>query len=339
MAQAWIASVLAQHRPTDAILSEEAADVGDRATADRVWIIDPLDGTRQFAGAPGDWAVHVALTGNGKVTEAAVSLPARGRLFRSDTVEPADGPLSGRIATSRYASYEVSWVARELKLEPIPIGSAGAKAMAVVTGEADAYVHAGGQYGAGTTAPPSEWRWPPDCIAAGSTARRSSTNQPYPTCPISSSAARANSAKTCSPHCRDLVTRLCAAGTHPSTSPSESLALSRFPGLSDRQRRRRARWIRISSAVPWAPHQMWSSGRRSPGTPGMSRASPSGWPRRLRVLARSRPVVMWIGPDSVERNPVRRSQRADAGDAGDHGDFGARTPRSAMSSTIRSVLS
>ena len=182
MAQAWIASVLARHRPTDAILSEEAADVGDRATADRVWIIDPLDGTRQFAGGTGDWAVHVALTGNGKVTEAAVSVPARGRLFRSDTVEPADGPLSGRIATSRYASYEVSWVARELKLEPIPIGSAGAKAMAVVTGEADAYVHAGGQYEWDNCAPVGV------ALAAGLHCSRLDGapivyNQPYPYMP------------------------------------------------------------------------------------------------------------------------------------------------------------
>ena len=81
LAQAWISTVLRKHRPRDAVLSEEAADVGDRATASRVWIIDPLDGTREFAGGSSDWAVHVALTESGIVTEASVStsikLPGR----------------------------------------------------------------------------------------------------------------------------------------------------------------------------------------------------------------------------------------------------------------------
>ena len=182
MAQAWIASVLARHRPADAVLSEEAADVGDRATAERVWIIDPLDGTRQFASGSDEWAVHVALTEGGKITHAAVSLPARGRVFRSDTVEITAGPLSGKLATSRYASYEVSWVSRELKLNPILIGSAGAKAMAVVTGEADAYVHAGGQYEWDNCAPVGV------ALAAGlHCSRLDGTpivyNQPYPYMP------------------------------------------------------------------------------------------------------------------------------------------------------------
>ncbi|MBD0024550.1 3'(2'),5'-bisphosphate nucleotidase CysQ [Gordonia pseudamarae] len=182
MAQAWIAAVLARHRPADAVLSEEAADVGDRATADRVWIIDPLDGTRQFAAGSDEWAVHVALTENGKVTQAAVSLPARGQVFRSDTVAPADGPLTGRLATSRYASYEVSWVSRELGLRPVLIGSAGAKAMAVVSGEADAYVHAGGQYEWDNCAPVGV------ALAAGlHCSRLDGTpivyNQPYPYMP------------------------------------------------------------------------------------------------------------------------------------------------------------
>ena len=139
MAQAWISTVLARHRPRDAVLSEEAADVGDRATAERVWIIDPLDGTREFAAGTADWAVHVALTEHGVVTEAAVSLPATGEVFRTDTVEKTSTPLTGRLATSR-------WVSSRLHLQMVPIGSAGAKAMAVVRGDVDAYVHAGGQY-------------------------------------------------------------------------------------------------------------------------------------------------------------------------------------------------
>lgn len=146
LSQAWISSVLATHRPGDAVLSEEAADVGDRATAERVWIIDPLDGTREFAGGTADWAVHIALTEGGRVTEAAVSLPAVGEVYRADDVAPPSGPLTRRMATSRWGSYETMWVSRALSLDMIPIGSAGAKAMAVVSGKVDAYVHAGGQY-------------------------------------------------------------------------------------------------------------------------------------------------------------------------------------------------
>lgn len=147
LAQAWISTVLRAHRPRDAVLSEEAADVGDRATAERVWIIDPLDGTREFANGTADWAVHVALTENGRVIEAAVSLPATGELFRADTVAETDGPLTRRLVTSRWGgSYETSFVANRLGLQMVPVGSAGAKAMAVVRGDADAYVHAGGQY-------------------------------------------------------------------------------------------------------------------------------------------------------------------------------------------------
>ncbi len=147
MAQAWISTVLARHRPRDAVLSEEADDVGDRASASRVWIIDPLDGTTEFASGTADWAVHVALTESGAVTASAVSLPATGELFRSDTVTAPTDTLSGVMAASKYGgSYESVYVARRLGLKMRGIGSAGAKAMAVVRGSADAYVHAGGQY-------------------------------------------------------------------------------------------------------------------------------------------------------------------------------------------------
>ncbi|MEP9394010.1 3'(2'),5'-bisphosphate nucleotidase CysQ [Gordonia sp. VNQ95] len=147
LAQAWIGTVLQRHRPRDAVLSEEAVDVGDRMSADRVWIIDPLDGTSEFAAGSSHFAVHVALTRHGVVTDAAVSLPATGELFRTDTVDPPPTQPSGRIATSRWGtSYEVAVVAQRLHLRTTPIGSAGAKAMAVVRGDADAYVHSGGQY-------------------------------------------------------------------------------------------------------------------------------------------------------------------------------------------------
>ncbi|GAC80208.1 3'(2'),5'-bisphosphate nucleotidase [Gordonia malaquae] len=147
LAQAWISTVLRTHRPHDAVLSEEAADVGDRSTASRVWIIDPLDGTSEFSMGTADWAVHVALAVDGLPEVAAVSLPAHGELFRSDDVPLADGPLTGRLAVSRYGhSYHSAAVADRLGMDAIRIGSAGAKAMAVVRGDADAYVHSGGQY-------------------------------------------------------------------------------------------------------------------------------------------------------------------------------------------------
>ncbi|MDR2280350.1 MAG: 3'(2'),5'-bisphosphate nucleotidase CysQ [Gordonia sp. (in: high G+C Gram-positive bacteria)] len=147
LAQAWIATVLRTHRPHDAVLSEEAADVGDRSKASRVWIIDPLDGTSEFSMGTADWAVHVALAVDGRPEVAAVSLPAHGELFRSDDVPLADGPLTGRLAVSRYGhSYHSAAVADRLGMDAIRIGSAGAKAMAVVRGDADAYVHSGGQY-------------------------------------------------------------------------------------------------------------------------------------------------------------------------------------------------
>ncbi|MFT3899197.1 MAG: 3'(2'),5'-bisphosphate nucleotidase CysQ [Gordonia sp. (in: high G+C Gram-positive bacteria)] len=147
ISQAWIGAALRRRRPKDAVLSEEAEDVGDRSTASRVWIIDPLDGTSEFSFGTKDWAVHVALAVDGRPSAAAVSIPARGEVFRSDEVTPVDGPLTGRIAVSRYGgSYESSYVADKLGLTRVQIGSAGAKAMAVVRGDVDAYVHAGGQY-------------------------------------------------------------------------------------------------------------------------------------------------------------------------------------------------
>lgn len=146
MAQAWIAAVLRRHRPGDAVLSEEAPDVGRREHARRVWIIDPLDGTREFSEGRSDWAVHVALTEDRHPTAAAVSLPATGEVFRSDEVIPPDTP-SGRMVVSRWGpSYQSSWVSTRLRLKTYGMGSAGAKAMAVVRGDADAYVHVGGQY-------------------------------------------------------------------------------------------------------------------------------------------------------------------------------------------------
>ncbi|GAA2052947.1 3'(2'),5'-bisphosphate nucleotidase CysQ [Williamsia deligens] len=146
LAQAWIAAVLRRHRPADAVLSEEARDTGERLGAERVWIIDPLDGTREYAAGRDDWAVHIALTVDGVPTDCAVSLPAIDEVFSTEDAAIPD-EASGRMVVSRHGlTYETGWVADRLSLRPYSLGSAGAKAMAVVRGDADAYVHGMGQY-------------------------------------------------------------------------------------------------------------------------------------------------------------------------------------------------
>ncbi|KKF01770.1 MULTISPECIES: 3'(2'),5'-bisphosphate nucleotidase CysQ [Mycobacteriaceae] len=153
---------LRRARPGDAVLSEEAADDVSRVHADRVWIVDPVDGTHEYS-MPGraDWAVHIALwqrtsDGEGAITDAAVALPARGEVYRTDTVTAppprADGPI--RITASASRPPAVLWRMRdELDIQLVRIGSAGAKAMAVVRGDVDAYIHAGGQWEWDSAAP------------------------------------------------------------------------------------------------------------------------------------------------------------------------------------------
>jgi 3'(2'), 5'-bisphosphate nucleotidase len=153
---------LARDRPDDAVLSEEAVDDVSRVHADRVWIVDPVDGTHEYS-LPGhdDWAVHVALwqrSGgpDGSITDAAVALPARGEVYRTDTVTaPAprtEGPI--RITASASRPPAVLWRLRDrMDIQVVRIGSAGAKAMAVVRGDVDAYVHAGGQWEWDSAAP------------------------------------------------------------------------------------------------------------------------------------------------------------------------------------------
>jgi 3'(2'), 5'-bisphosphate nucleotidase len=154
-AQALLAALLAEHRPDDHVLSEEASDDKSRLDADRVWIIDPLDGTREFSEPPrDDWAVHVALWErsageSGDLTAGAVAQPALGETF--DTGTPVEVPprTSGRprIAVSRTRPPAfVQALAEEIDAELVPMGSAGVKVMSVVRDVADAYVHAGGQY-------------------------------------------------------------------------------------------------------------------------------------------------------------------------------------------------
>jgi 3'(2'), 5'-bisphosphate nucleotidase len=172
----FLAAALADRRPGDVLLSEEAADNPARLAAERVWIVDPLDGTREF-GEPGrtDWAVHVALwerrgaDGAGDLTAGAVALPAQDRVLStaSPAAAGADGGVGAdgngeprgttapvRIVVSRTrAPRLVRDISDLLGAELVPLGSAGAKAAAVARGEADAYVHAGGFYEWDTAAP------------------------------------------------------------------------------------------------------------------------------------------------------------------------------------------
>lgn len=149
-AQELIARLLAEHRPADAVLSEEAVDDKARLQADRVWIIDPLDGTREFSEPPrDDWAVHIALWERGELTVGAVAQPALGETFSTaqpPVLPPATAPRP-RIAVSRSRPPAfVEAMAAEIDAELVPMGSAGVKVLSVVRDISDAYVHAGGQY-------------------------------------------------------------------------------------------------------------------------------------------------------------------------------------------------
>ena len=155
--QRFLAAQLREHRPDDAVLSEEAGEDPRRATAERVWIIDPLDGTNEY-GEHGrsDWAVHVALWERGELTAGAVSLPAHGLTFATDpapVLPPPSRPRPRLITSRNRAPYAAVLVAEALDCDAVRLGSAGAKAMAVVLGEADVYVHDGGMYQWDSAAP------------------------------------------------------------------------------------------------------------------------------------------------------------------------------------------
>jgi 3'(2'), 5'-bisphosphate nucleotidase len=153
-------ALCAEHRPDDAVMSEESAasiENAGRLTASRVWIIDPLDGTREFSEPPrDDWAVHVALWQDGELVAGAVAQPGLGTTF--DTGNPPTVPARSsqrpRIAVSRTRPPAfVEGLAGELGADLVPMGSAGAKVISVVRDVTDAYVHAGGQYEWDSAAP------------------------------------------------------------------------------------------------------------------------------------------------------------------------------------------
>jgi 3'(2'), 5'-bisphosphate nucleotidase len=153
--------LLAVHRPEDAVLSEEGKDDKGRLRASRVWIVDPLDGTREFSEPPrDDWAVHVALweaSGpGGELTAGAVAQPALGVTF--STNDPPQVPerttRRPRIAVSRTRPPAfVQRLAEEIGADLVPMGSAGVKVLSVARDVTDAYVHAGGQYEWDSAAP------------------------------------------------------------------------------------------------------------------------------------------------------------------------------------------
>jgi 3'(2'), 5'-bisphosphate nucleotidase len=149
--------LLGEHRPADAVLSEEGKDDKVRLEADRVWIVDPLDGTREFSEPPrDDWAVHVALWERGDLVAGAVALPVIGTTFHTGRppVVPPSTASRPRLVVSRTRPPEfVKALAKELDAELVPMGSAGAKAMSVIRDVSDAYVHAGGQYEWDSAAP------------------------------------------------------------------------------------------------------------------------------------------------------------------------------------------
>jgi len=147
-ANQFLCHALREQRPDDGLLSEEEKDGPERLAKNRVWIIDPVDGTREYGENRTDWAVHVGLAIDGVPSIGAVALPGLDLILRTDlpvVVPPAPERLRMVVSRTRPAR-EATEVAATLGAELVPMGSAGAKAMAIVRGEADIYLHSGGQY-------------------------------------------------------------------------------------------------------------------------------------------------------------------------------------------------
>jgi 3'(2'), 5'-bisphosphate nucleotidase len=147
-ANQFLCHALREQRPEDGLLSEEEKDNAERLTKERVWIVDPVDGTREYGEERADWAVHVGMAVDGAAVLGAVALPGAGVVLRSDQpgeVPPAPERLRMVVSRTRPAK-EATGVAEEIGAELVPMGSAGAKAMAILRGEADIYLHSGGQY-------------------------------------------------------------------------------------------------------------------------------------------------------------------------------------------------
>ena len=139
---------LRAQRPDDGLLSEEEKDNVERLSKSRVWIIDPVDGTREYGEERTDWAVHVALAIDGRPEIGAVAMPGLDLVLRTDRPQPLPTPQkTPRMVVSRTRpAKEAVDVAKKIGAGLIPMGSAGAKAMAIVRGDAEIYLHTGGQY-------------------------------------------------------------------------------------------------------------------------------------------------------------------------------------------------
>ncbi|WP_395332704.1 3'(2'),5'-bisphosphate nucleotidase CysQ [Novosphingobium sp. BL-8H] len=147
-ANQFLCHALREQRPEDGLLSEEEKDNAERLAKDRVWIVDPVDGTREYGEERADWAVHIGMAVDGAPVLGAVALPGAGIVLRSDQpgeVPPAPEKLRMVVSRTRPAK-EATGVAEAIGAELVPMGSAGAKAMAILRGEADIYLHSGGQY-------------------------------------------------------------------------------------------------------------------------------------------------------------------------------------------------
>ncbi|HQV02162.1 MULTISPECIES: 3'(2'),5'-bisphosphate nucleotidase CysQ [unclassified Novosphingobium] len=147
-ANQFLVRAIREARPDDGVLSEEEKDNFERLAHDRVWIVDPVDGTREYGEERSDWAVHVGLAVGGVATHGAVALPGLGLVLRSDQPEvlPAMAETPRMLVSRTRPAAEAVAVAKALGAELVPMGSAGAKAMAVVRGEAEIYLHTGGQF-------------------------------------------------------------------------------------------------------------------------------------------------------------------------------------------------
>jgi 3'(2'), 5'-bisphosphate nucleotidase len=138
------------------VLSEEGADDRRRLSSDRVWIVDPLDGTNEYGEGRADWAVHIALWERDALTAGAVSLPSIDAVFGTDpvvAVPPKEGAKPRLVTSRNRAPYAAVLVSEHLDCDAFRLGSAGAKAMSILMGEADIYVHDGGMYQWDSAAP------------------------------------------------------------------------------------------------------------------------------------------------------------------------------------------
>jgi 3'(2'), 5'-bisphosphate nucleotidase len=144
----YLVEAIRAQRPDDGLLSEESQCDGTRLAKSRVWIVDPVDGTREYGEGRPDWAVHVALVIHGAPKVGAVALPGLDEVLRTDQPKPVPPPPETlRLVVSRTRpAPEAVAVAEALGAELVPMGSAGAKAMSIIRGEADIYLHSGGQY-------------------------------------------------------------------------------------------------------------------------------------------------------------------------------------------------